>query len=123
MADVALEIYGENGGIQVLGDGGIGFGLAAAGNLTLTDDGFTHPQPMVTGQITVTGTNPILAFSGQGAICVERVTVTGSTFRWNVRAQSNRQSGYSGWSLTPQQPRSKTPRWPTSRRHSMTSMA
>lgn len=97
MADVALEIYGENGGIQVLGDGGIGFGLAAAGNLTLTDDGFTHPQPMVTGQITVTGTNPILAFSGQGAICVERVTVTGSTFRWNVRAQSNRPIGLQWW--------------------------
>lgn len=97
MADVALEIYGENGGIQVLGDGGIGFGLAAAGNLTLTDDGFTHPQPMVTGQVTVTGTNPIFAFSAPGNICVERLTVTGSTFRWNVRAQSSQPIGLQWW--------------------------
>ena len=97
MSDVVLEIYSENGGIQVLGDGGIGFGLAAADNLTLTDDGYTHPQPMVTGKVTVTGTNPILAFSGAGQICVERMVVNGSTFTWNLRAQSSRPIGVQWW--------------------------
>lgn len=52
---------------------------------------------MVVGQVSVTGTNPILAFSGPGAICVERITVTGSTFRWNLRAQSNRALGVQWW--------------------------
>lgn len=52
---------------------------------------------MVVGQVTVTGTNPILAFSGTGRICVERVTVTGSTFRWNIRSQSNRPIGVQWW--------------------------
>lgn len=52
---------------------------------------------MVVGTVSVTGTNPILAFSGPGAICVERITVTGSTFRWNLRAQSNRPIGLQWW--------------------------
>ena len=63
----------------------------------MNDDGAAHPQPMVVGQVTYSGTNPILAFSGPGAICVERITVTGNTFRWNIRAQSNHPIGVQWW--------------------------
>lgn len=92
-----LEIYSEDGDVQVLGDGGIGFGLSATGNLTLVDDGQAHPQPMVVGTVTVTGTNPILAWKGVGAICLERITVSGSTFTFRLRAKSNTNIGLQYW--------------------------
>lgn len=95
--NVTLEIYSEDGDVQVLGDGGIGFGLSATGNLTLVDDGQAHPQPMVVGTVTVTGTNPILAWKGVGAICLERITVSGSTFTFRLRAKSNTNIGLQYW--------------------------
>jgi len=95
--NVTLEIYSEDGDVQVLGDGGIGFGLSATGNLTLVDDGAAHPQPMVVGTVTVTGTNPILAWKGVGAICLERITVSGSTFTFRLRAKSSTNIGLQYW--------------------------
>lgn len=95
--NVTLEIYSEAGDVQVLGDGGIGFGLSATGNLTLVDDGQAHPQPMVVGTVTVNGTNPILAWKGVGAICLERITVSGSTFTFRLRAKSNTNIGLQYW--------------------------
>lgn len=95
--NVTLEIYSEAGDVQILGDGGIGFGLSATGNLTLVNDGQAHPQPMVVGTVTVNGSNPILAWKGVGAICLERITVSGSTFTFRLRAKSNTNIGLQYW--------------------------
>ena len=95
--DVTLEIYSEDGGVQVLGDGGITFGLSHADSVVLTDDGANHPQPMVTAAVTVTGTNPVFAFKANGNINVDRVTVSGSTFTFRLRAQSSQPIGLQYW--------------------------
>jgi len=94
---VTLEIYSENGGVQVLGDGGISFGLSAANSITLNADPINHPQPMVVGKVVVTGTNPVLAWKATGNICLERITNSGSTFTFNLRAQSSQPIGLQYW--------------------------
>lgn len=52
---------------------------------------------MVVGTVTVNGTNPILAWNGVGAICLERITVSGSTFTFRLRAKSNTNIGLQYW--------------------------
>lgn len=95
--EAVLEIYSETGNLQVTGTGGIGYGLSATGNLTLVSDGAQHPQPMVVGTITVTGTNPVLAFKASGQVNVTTVTVNGSTVTYRLRAQSRVAIGLQWW--------------------------
>lgn len=68
--------------------------LAAYGAATLTDDGQTHPQPMVQGSITVSGVNPVLAFRGQddARINVQRIVAAGGSswiFRFTCQSSSS----------------------------------
>lgn len=95
--EAILEIYGETGNVQASGDGGIGFGLSATGNVTLVNDGATHPQPMVIAQVSVQGQNPIFSFKANGAVCIERISQSGSTFTFHLRAQSNVPIGLQYW--------------------------
>lgn len=97
MAEAVIQIFSENGNLQVTGSGGIGYGLAATGSLTLIDDGQNHPQPMVVGTVTVNGVNPVLAWKATGNICLERTTVNGSTFTFSLRAQSRNAIGLQYW--------------------------
>ena len=97
MAEAVLEVLSESGHLQITGTGGIGYGLSHTGNLSLVNDGATHPQPMVVGSVTVTGVNPVFAFKGSGRICVERTTVNGGQFTFNLRAQSNVPIGVQWW--------------------------
>lgn len=97
MSEVAFEVYSQNGSLQATGEGGFGYGLSAYGALTLVDDKMTHPQPMVVGTVTVSGTNPILAFKAHAQINVERVAVSGSNFTFHLRCQSRVPIGLQYW--------------------------
>ncbi|MGU3456562.1 hypothetical protein ACLBV5_09635 [Brevundimonas sp. M1A4_2e] len=97
MADAVIEILSNSGHLQVTGTGGIGYGLSATGAISLVNDGQTHPQPMVVGSVSVTGVNPVFAYKANGNICVERVSVSGSTFTFRVRAQSSVAIGLQYW--------------------------
>ncbi len=92
-----IEILSESGHLQVTGTGGIGYGLSATGAVTLTSDAQNHPQPMVIGSVSVTGQNPVLTYKANGRINVERVSVSGSTFTFNLRAQSSGSIGVQYW--------------------------
>jgi hypothetical protein len=97
--EAILEIVREDGSVQVSQDGGIGFGLSATGNVTLVNDNQTHPQPMVVAQVTVQGVIPILAFKSTGRVCIERVSVSGSSFTFYLRAQSSVPIGLQWWAF------------------------
>lgn len=95
--EAVIEILSADGNLQVTGTGGIGYGLSATGALTLTSDAQNHPQPMVIGSVSVTGQNPVLTYKANGRINVERVSVSGSTFTFNLRAQSSGSIGVQYW--------------------------
>lgn len=95
--EAILEILREDGTVQVSQDGGIGFGLSATGNVTLVNDNQTHPQPMVVAQVTVQGVTPIMAFKANGRVCIERVSVSGSSHTFYLRAQLSVPIGLQYW--------------------------
>lgn len=94
--EAVFEITSETGNVQVIGSGGIGYGLSATGAVTMVNDGQAHPQPMVVVQISATGANPILAIKAEGAINIERTSVGGQV-TWSLRAQSNVAIGVQYW--------------------------
>ena len=63
----------------------------------MVNDAQTHPQPMVIGQVSVTGVNPVFAYKANGRINVERVNVNGSSFTFYLRAQSGNAIGLQYW--------------------------
>lgn len=73
--------------------------LSTWGSVTLTNDGQNHPQPMVLGEITVTGTNPVVAFRGAVGknVNVRRIRSTGSSWIFSFMAQSYNSFGLSYW--------------------------
>jgi hypothetical protein len=97
VSDAIFEILSETGNLQVTGSGGIGYGLSATGAVSMVNDGATHPQPMVVAQVSVNGVNPVFAYKANGRICVERTSVSGSTFTFYLRAQSNVAIGVQYW--------------------------
>src|SRR5690606_6400543 len=97
VTEAIFEVYGDNG-IQVTGDH-FGFGLSAVGNITLTDDGQTHPQPIVAGTVSVQGVNPVIALRPQvGAmVTVERVSVSGGVHAFGLLCQSGQPVSVQYW--------------------------
>lgn len=98
MSGEGLRIFNEAGAPQANSDI-FPLGISEANNLTLVDDGGTHPQPMVVGSITVTGTNPVVAFLPPvGAyISEERVSNSGSTFTFYFRCKSRNAINMAYW--------------------------
>lgn len=73
--------------------------LASYGSLILTDDGGTHPQPMVTGSVTVSGNSPVMAFRGEdGAeISLRSVSRSGSQFTFHFACRASSPVGLIHW--------------------------
>lgn len=99
-AGAILEIYGENGGLQVSGEQ-IGFGLSGYGAVTLTDDGQQHFLPTVTATITVQGTNPVLAFRPQAEryVTVSYVAPVSGGYAFTLICQSSSPVGLQWWAF------------------------
>jgi hypothetical protein len=92
-----FEIYSEAGTLQATGTQGVSFALASTGNVTLVDDGQTHPQPLVAASITVTATNPVLAYNAPVHTNVIYQSSSGSTHTFWLRARSNSPVGVQYW--------------------------
>lgn len=73
--------------------------LSTWGSVTLTNDGQNHPQPMVLAEITVTGTNPVVAFRGAEGknVNVRRIRSSGNGWVFSFMAQSYNPFGLSYW--------------------------
>lgn len=86
---VGLEIFSEAGSLQVSSEQ-VSFGVSAYGTVILRADNMSHPQPQVVGSISVTGDNPLLATRClTGSVSVERVSNSGSSYTFYLRAQAS----------------------------------
>lgn len=92
-----FELYSEAGHLQAYGNNAYGLGLSAYGAVVLEPDAALHPQPMMIGTVTVTGTNPILAFKANSQVNVYRQAVSGSTYTFYLRSQNSSPVGVQYW--------------------------
>lgn len=97
MSDVLIEFLSEAGHAQALGKDAFGLGLLTHGAITLVSDNMTHPQPMVVGQVTVSGVNPVLAFKANRQVNVYGVSSGAGSFTFYFRAQSPAAMGLQYW--------------------------
>lgn len=94
-----LRLLRPGSGLVQLSSVDICYQLASIGSVLLTDSGFNRPQPIVIGQVTVSGTNPILAFrAANGApVTVRSVSASGSSVTYEFQAQSATAVGVVYW--------------------------
>lgn len=97
MSDVLIEFLSEDGHAQALGSNAFGLGLVTHGAITLVSDNMTHPQPMVVGQVTVAGVNPVLAFKANQQVNVYGAASSGGNFTFYFRAKSSVALGLQYW--------------------------
>lgn len=97
MSEAVIEFLSEAGHVQALGKDAFGLGLVTHGAITLVNDGQTHPQPMVVGQVTVAGVNPVLAFKAHRQVNVYGAASSGGNFTFYFRAQSSAALGLQYW--------------------------
>lgn len=95
--DVLIEFLSADGHAQALGANAFGLGLLTHGAITLVNDNQTHPQPMVVGQVTVAGVNPVLAFKANQQVNVYGAANSGGSFTFYFRAQSSVALGLQYW--------------------------
>lgn len=96
--DLIAEVYGADGRLQI-SDVHFGIGLSGYGAVTLTDDGATHPQPIVRAVITVAGVAPVLAFRPQlgKKVTVEQAAPISGGFQFVLLCQSMEPVGLQYW--------------------------
>src|SRR5690606_18844719 len=97
MSEAVIEFLSEAGHVQALGKDAFGLGLVTHGAITLVSDNQTHPQPMVVGQVTVAGVNPVLAFKAHQQVNVYAAGLSGGNFTFYFRAQSSAALGLQYW--------------------------
>lgn len=97
MSEAVIEFLSEAGHVQALGKDAFGLGLVTHGAITLVSDNMTHPQPMVVGQVTVSGVNPVLAFKAHQQVNVYAAALSGGNFTFYFRAQSSVALGLQYW--------------------------
>jgi hypothetical protein len=74
-----------------------GMGLTGFGTVTLTSDPAPHPNPMIIGTVTVSGTLPQIALACTIPVNVVNVTQSGSNWTFHLRAQAWANASVSYW--------------------------
>lgn len=93
-----IRTFNEAGSVQV-SNNTFAMALSASGNLTMVDDNQTHPQPMTQGSISVTGTNPLLAFIPPPGkeLHVRRISVSGNSYVFHIVSKSSVPFNFPYW--------------------------
>ncbi|WP_374274427.1 hypothetical protein [Brevundimonas sp.] len=83
MSDYGIRVTNTHGSIQI-GQDFTSLALSTWGTVNLVDDGGAHPQPLVWGQVTVTGTFPRIAFRPPVGkeVCLWKSANPGSGSTW-----------------------------------------
>lgn len=94
-----LKLLRPGSGLVQLSSVDICYQLASIGSAILLDSGTAQPQPIVVGEVTVSGTNPILAFrASEGVpVTVRSVSTSGSNVTYRFQATSSNPVGIIYW--------------------------
>lgn len=94
-----LRLLRPGSGLVQLSSADICYQLSSWGSVLLLDSGTNQPQPIVVGEVTVSGTNPILAFrAANGApVTVRSISASGGSITYRFQAQSAQPVGIIYW--------------------------
>lgn len=98
---VGIRIENDHGGIQV-NEQLIAWGQVGTGSVTLVNDNMTHPQPIVVGEISVSGGFPVIAIRPRGGKAVGVTFVSqlpGGGYKYALMCQSNSNVTVDWWAF------------------------